>query len=121
MIINPSANTMIPRGNTLRNRPYTRRQTAFSMPGGKQLWYGVTKVLLFSSVLLFVCSFWLTGALQRVNGEIEKATALHHELLSANILLRAEKAKSFSSVEVSKMAGQDLALYLPKSGQYRKL
>ncbi|MBU1234270.1 MAG: hypothetical protein KKD01_10295 [Proteobacteria bacterium] len=120
MIINPSAHTMIPRGNTLRNRPYTRRPLAFSMPGGRLLWYGVTKVLLFSSVLLFVCSFLTIGAVERVNGEIEKATVIHQELVNANVLLRAQKARLFSSTEIGKIAGQELALYLPESGQYQK-
>lgn len=120
MIINPSAHTMIPRGNTLRNRPYARRSLTFSLPGGRLLWYAVTKVALAVSVLLFVTSFWLTGAIEQVSEEIGTATAVHHELVSANILLRAEKARLFSSDEVGKMAGRDLALYLPKSGQYRK-
>lgn len=120
MIINPSAHTIIPRGNTLRNRPYARRSVAFSLPGGRQLWYAVTKVFLCVSVLLFVCSFWLTGAVERVNGEIGKVNVIHHELVNANILLRAEKARLFSSDEVGKIAAQELALYLPKSGQYRK-
>jgi len=84
------------------------------------MWYGITKVLLFSSVLIFVCSFWLTSAVERVNGEIEKATAIHHELVNTNILLRAQKARLFSPNEVGKLAGENLALYLPKSSQYHK-
>lgn len=120
MIINPSAHTMIPRGNALRNRPYARRQTVSTLAGGRQFWYGVTKVLLLASVLLVICSYWLTGSIERVGGEIEKATAIRHELVTANILLRAQKARSFSPDEVGKLAGEKLALQLPKSGQYRK-
>jgi hypothetical protein len=121
MIINPSAHTMIPHGNVMRNRPYAHRQLALRMPYGRQLWYGMTKVLLFSSILLFVCSFWLAGAVERVNGEIEKATVIHHELVNANILLRAQKARLFSSDEVGRLAEENLALYLPESNQYRKV
>ncbi len=121
MIINPSAHTVIPRGNTLRSRNAVRHQKSLSLPGGKLLWYGVTKALFFSSLLLFVCFFWLSGSVEQVNKEIEKTTAAHHELVSNNILLRAQKAKMFSPQEVEKLAGQGLALYLPAAGQYRKL
>ncbi len=120
MIINPSSHTMIPRGNTFRNRYSVRRRRALSLPGGKMLWDGVTKALFCSSVLLFVCSFWLTGAVEQVNEEIEQTTAIHNELLNSNILLRGQKARLFSPEEVGKVAGQGLALYLPASGQYRK-
>ncbi len=120
MIINPSAHTMIPRGNTLRNRYSARRRQALSLPGGKMLWYGITKALFCASLLLFVSSFWLTGALEQVNAEIEQTTAIHNELMNSNILLRAQKARLFSPEEVGKVVGQGLALYLPESGQYRK-
>ncbi len=120
MIINPSAHTMIPRRNAFRRNAGYRRRQALSLPGGKQLWFAVTKVLLVSVLFLFVTSSLLSGTSSRVAVEIEGLEESHGELVTANILLRAQKARLFSSEAVRVHAGDQLAIHIPVSNQYRK-
>ena len=120
MIINPSAHTMIPRRNSFRNRVLGRRRKTVSIPGGKQLWLGISKVLSAACVVLFIASFFLNGLDARVSAEIEQMEAVHSELANSNVLLRAQKARLFSPESVGTLADNQLALHLPASGQYRK-
>ena len=120
MIINPSAHTMIPRRNSFRNRAIGRRRQALSIPGGKELWLGISKVLFVASVFLFIVSFVLDGSISRVTGEIEQMETTHSKLVDANVLLRAQKARLFSSEEVGVLADNQLAIHIPATGQYRK-
>lgn len=122
MIINPSANTMIPRRNSFRYHTGTssRRSHGFVLPGGKQLWAGVAKVLL-ASVLFVVISFSLLhGSADKLAAEIADIEASHAELMGNNILLRARKAQLFSSEVVGTMASNELAIQRPTSDQYPK-
>ena len=121
MIINPSAHTMIPRRNSFRRHAGYRRRQAVTLPGGKQLWSGVAKVLLASVLFLCVSFSLLDGATERVSGEIANLQVAHEELVTANIVLRAKKARIFSSESVEMVAGSQLAIHIPASGQYRKL
>jgi hypothetical protein len=120
MIINPSAHTMIPRRNSFRNSVLGRRRKTMSIPGGKQLWLGLSKVLLVASVILFIASLLLNGSSTRFSVAIEQMEETHSELVNANILLRAQKAKLFSPETVGTLAGNQLAIHIPLSGQYRK-
>ncbi len=120
MIINPSAHTMIPRRNAFRRHTARRRREALSLPGGKQLWLSVTKVLLVSFLFLFIGSSLLSGTATRVAAEIDALEMSHAELVSTNVLLRAKKAQLFSPKAVEVTAGNQLAIHIPASGQYRK-
>ena len=120
MIINPSAHTMIPRRNTFRPHAGYRRRQAITLPGGKRLWFGGAEVLLASVLFLSVSSSLLNGSTERVSGEIASLQVAHEELVTANIVLRAKKARMFSSEAVEMVAGRQLAIHIPASGQYRK-
>lgn len=120
MIINPSAHTMIPRRNSFRTRALGRRRIALSIPGGKQLWLGISKVVSAACVVLFMASFLLNGLAVRVSAEIGQTEVIYNELANSNVLLRAQKARLFSPESVGKLAGNQLAIHLPASGQYRK-
>ncbi len=127
MIINPSANTVIPRGNSFQRQPLRRGRRGMrgrqvmSIPGGQLLWFAAAKVLSVTALLFFVSSLWLGSSVLQVNENIEQVAGQHDELVSANILLRAKKARLFSPETVGLMAANHLAIHLPQSGQYRKL
>ncbi len=120
MIINPSAHTMIPRRNSFRNRALGRRRNTFSVPGGKQFWLGVSKVLVAASVILLIASLLLNGSNAKVSAEIDQMEKIYNELANTNVLLRAQKARLFSPEAVGEIAGNQLAIHIPVSGQYRK-
>lgn len=120
MIINPSAHTMIPRRNAYRNRTIGRRRQALSVPGGKQLWYGVMKVLSVAAVVVAVSSFMLNGSAERLSADIAEVQATHSELVNANLALRVQRAQLFSSETIGTLAGNQLAIHIPASGQYHK-
>lgn len=120
MIINPSAHTMIPRRNSFRRYEVYRRRQPMTLPGGKQLWFALGKVLL-ASVLFFCVSFSLmNGSAERGALKIANLETAHDELVTANILLRAKKARLFSSEAVGAAAGNQLAIHIPASEQYLK-
>jgi hypothetical protein len=121
MVNNLSAHTMSPRRNSFQSRLGSRRHQGVVLPGGKLLWFGVTKVLLVAALLLFISSALQGGSAERVAAEIRNLEASHGELVNANILLRANKARLFSSEAVGVLAGNQLAIHIPASGQYRKL
>jgi hypothetical protein len=121
MIINPSAHVMIPRRNSFRRAVIGRRRQTLSIPGGKQLWCRVSKILAGAAVFLFMASFFINGSITRVSGEIGQLEAIHNELVEANILLRAQKARLFSPAVVGVLAGNQLSIKLPASGQYQQL
>lgn len=118
MIINPSAHTMIPRRNSFQNRTVGRRRQALSVPGGKQLWYGVMKMLGVAAVVVAISSFWLNGSVERLSADIEEVQATHSELVNANLSLRVQRAQLFSSEAVEALADNQLAIHVPTSGQY---
>lgn len=120
MIINPSAHTMIPRRNSFRHHGGSRRRQGVPLRGSKQLCFGVTKVLLVSALFLFISSAFLGGSAERIAAEIGNLEASQGELVNANIMLRAKKARLFSSETVGVLAGNQLAIHIPASGQYRK-
>jgi hypothetical protein len=120
MIINPSAHTMIPRRNSFRNRALGRRRKPLSIPGGKQLWLGISKVLVAASVILFIASLLLNGSDAKISAEIEQMETIYNEVANSNVLLRAQKARLFSPEAVGAIAGNQLAIHIPVSGQYRK-
>ncbi|MCF8055421.1 MAG: hypothetical protein K9K37_02150 [Desulfocapsa sp.] len=91
-----------------------------SVPGGKQLWYAGAKVLFVAALFLFVSSLWLGKSVTEVNQKIEQVASQHDELVTANILLRAKKARLFSPEAVGLLAANQLAIHMPQSGQYRK-
>jgi len=121
MIVNPLAHTMIPHRNSFRCHAGRRRHQGVMLPGGKQLWFGVAKVLLVSALFLCISSALQSGSVERVAAEIGNLEASHGELVSANILLRAKKARLFSPEAVGALAGNQLAIHIPVSGQYRNL
>ncbi len=121
MIVSPSIQTMIPRRKSRYSRSFTGRKTAsIRLPGGKMLWYGVAKASLVAVLFLSVASIWSTHSSKRMNVQLGQAEALQNELINTNIILRAQKAQLFSPQTVERLAGQQLALQLPGSGQYRK-
>ena len=126
MIINPSAQTVVPRVHSFQRRPLRRGRQVIrgrqvvSVPGGKQLWFAGAKVLFVTALLFFVSSLWLGSSVTQVNEKIEQVASQHDELVNANILLRAKKARLFSPEAVGLLAGNHLAIHLPQSGQYRK-
>ncbi|MEA3466693.1 MAG: hypothetical protein U9R57_00525 [Thermodesulfobacteriota bacterium] len=120
MIINPSAHTIVPSRNSFQSRAIGRRRKALSIPGDKQFWSGISKVLFSSVLFLLVSFFWLGSSVQRVITEIEKERISYEAIVNANILLRAEKAQVFSPESVGALAGGQLAIHLPASGQYCK-
>ncbi len=120
MIFNPSAHTIVSRRSSFQSRAIGRRRKGLSIPGNKQFWSGMSKVLFGSVLFLFVSFFWLGSSVQRVTAEIEKEKGTYEEVVNANILLRAKKAQLFSPKTVGALAGSQLAIHLPASGQYHK-
>jgi len=120
MIINPSANTIIPRRNSFRYQTCasSRRSRSLVLLGGKQLWYSVSKVLLASVLFVVVTFSLLNGSAEKLASEIAGIEASHAELVGSNILLRARKAQLFSSEVVGTMASSELAIHRPTSDQY---
>jgi hypothetical protein len=80
----------------------------------------VSKVFIAASVVLFIASLLLNSTNTRVSTEIEQMETIYNELANANVLLRAQKARLFSPEAVGTIAGNQLAIYIPVSGQYRK-
>ena len=119
MIINPSAHTVIPRRNAFRSRSGYRRQQALELPGGKQLFLAVTKVLSSVTVFLLLGSLWLGSSVRQVEAQISKVEMQRDQLVNSNILMRAKKANMFSPETVGAMAGDQFAIHLPESGQYK--
>jgi hypothetical protein len=120
MIINPSAQTMMPRRNAFRKNAMRRRRQAMSIPGGKQLWFALSKVSCGILAVFMVVSFLIGGSIARVSTDIEHVELTRSELLTANVLLRAQKARLFSPEVVGELADNQLAIHIPASGQYRK-
>jgi hypothetical protein len=120
MIINPSSHTAIPRMNSFKHRSRRKGRHVISIPGGKRLWYAGAKVFSVAVLLLFVSSLWLGKSATEVNQKIEQVATQHEELMNANILLRAKKARLFSPEAVGVLAANQLAIHTPQSGQYRK-
>ncbi len=121
MIVNPSVQTMIPRRNNRCKRSYTgSRPGSVRFPGGRMLWYSAGRALLVSFLMLAAVSVWARHSTQRLDLQIGQVEALQNELVNTNIILRAQKARLFSPQAVESLAGQQLALQLPGSGQYRK-
>jgi hypothetical protein len=118
MIINPSAHTMIPRRNSFRRTGIGRQRQELSIPGGKQLWLAASKILAGATVFLFISSILINGSISQVSGKIEQLEATHNELVEANILLRAQRAKLFSPEAVGILADNQLSIRLPANGQY---
>ncbi len=122
MIINPSAHIMIPRTNSFTGRPRRWRRKAFTCSfGGKSFCLAVTKLLCGVGAFVFLSSLWLGSSIGQVDSQISKIEMQHEQLVTANILLRAQKARLFSPETVGALAGDQFAIHLPESGQYRKL
>lgn len=119
MIINPSAQTVIPRRNAFKSRSRYRRQQALELPGGKQLFLAVTKVLCGVTLFLLIGSLWLGGSIRQIDAQISKVEVQRDQLVNSNILMRAKKANMFSPETVGTMAGDQFAIHLPESGQYK--
>ena len=120
MIINPSAHTVIPRNNSFNRCSQRRVRQAMSIPGGKQFWYAATRIMVAATLVLFVTSLWFGKSVTEVNQKIEMVAVEHEELVNANILLRAQKAHLFSPEAVGALAANQLAIHVPRSGQYMK-
>ena len=119
MIINPSAHTVIPRKKAFKSRSRYRRQQTLGLPGGKQLFFAVTKVLCGVTAFLLLGSFWLGSSIQQVDTQISKIETQRDQLANLNILMRAKRANMFSPETVGAMAGDQFAIHLPGSGQYK--
>jgi hypothetical protein len=90
------------------------------LPGGKHLWIALTKVVCGFGLFLFLSSLWLNSSIREVNAEISRVENQHEQLVSANIIMRAQRARLFSPETVGALAGDQLAIHLPGSGQYKK-
>lgn len=122
MIISPSAHVIIPRTNSFAGRSRRRRRQNFSFSfGGKKFCLAMMKILCGFGALVFLSSLWLGSSIGQVNSQISKIEMQHEQLVTANILLRAKKARLFSPETVGLMAGDQLAIHLPNSGQYKQL
>jgi hypothetical protein len=119
MIINPSANTVIPRRNAFRNRSRIRRQQAFIFPCGKPFFFAVSKVACGAAVFLFLSSLWLGSSIRQVDAQITTVEMQRDQLVNSNILMRAKKANMFSPETVGIMAGDQFAIHLPGTEQYK--
>ncbi len=119
MIINPSAHTVIPRRKAFKSRSRYRRQQALSLPGGKQLFFAASKVFCGVALFLLLGSLWLDGSIREVDAQISKVETQRDQLVDSNILMRAKKANMFSPETVGAMAGDQFAIHLPESGQYK--
>ncbi|MEN8200195.1 MAG: hypothetical protein ABFR63_08995 [Thermodesulfobacteriota bacterium] len=91
-----------------------------AVPGGKQLWSVVVKILPVTLMLVFFSSLWLGSYVVQVNSEIEALETEYQELMNANIVLRAQRARHFSPDAVGSLAAEELAIFLPVPDQYRK-
>jgi len=91
-----------------------------SIPGGKQLWFALSKVSCVALAVFMMASFLVSGSIARVSADIEQLEITRNELVDTNVLLRARKAKLFSSEVVGALADSQLAIHIPASGQYRK-
>ncbi len=120
MIVNLASHTIVPRTGSIRSRSRRRKGQRRVLPGGKHLWLALTKVVCGFGLFLFLSSLWLNSSISDVNAEINRVENQHEQLVSANILMRAQKARLFSPETVGELAGDKLAIHLPGSGQYRK-
>ncbi len=121
MIINPSAHTVIPRRKAFKSRSRYRRQQAINLPGGKQLYFAVGKVLCGVTAFLLLGSLWLGSSILQIDTQISKVEMQRDQLENSNILMRGKKADMFSPETVGAMAGDQFAIHLPGLGQYKFL
>ena len=122
MIINPSVHFINPHTNSFAGRQRPRRRHAFNLFfGEKKFCLAVIKMLCGIGAFVFLSSLWFGNSIGQVNSQISKIEMQHEQLVTANILLRAQKARLFSQETVGVLAGDQFAIHLPESGQYRQL
>lgn len=122
MIINPSTHTIIPCTNTFATRPRRQRRRALNFSSStKKFCFAVTKMLCGFGVVVFLLSLWLGSSVDKISRQISTIEMQHEQLVTANILLRAKKAHLFSPETVGALAGDQFAIHLPESGQYKQL
>ncbi len=119
MIINLSSHTIVPRTDSFRTCSRRRRGKGLSLLGGKLFWLNFTKIVCGFGAFLFLSTLWLGSSIRQVNAEISKVENQHKQLVNANILMRAKKARLFSPETVGVLAGDKLAIHLPGLEQYR--
>jgi hypothetical protein len=119
MIINPSAHTVIPRTKAFRIHGRYRKKQDVSLPGGKQLFFAVTKLLSGVAVFLLLTTLWQGSSIRQVEAQISTIEMQRDQLVNANILMRAKKANLFSPEAVGVLAENQFAIHLPGVGQYR--
>ena len=122
MIINPSVHVIIPHTSSFAGRQRRRRRHFFTLSlGEKKFCFAVIKMLCGVGVFVFLSSLWSGSSIGQVNSQISKIEMQHEQLVTANILLRAKKARLFSQETVGVLAGDQFAIHLPESGQYKQL
>ena len=92
-----------------------------NIPGGKLFFFSALKIVAVAMLFLVVSSLWLGNSIRQVDTQITKMEKQRDQLVDANIAMRAKKANMFSPETVGAMVGDQFAIHLPQSGQYRFL
>lgn len=122
MIINPSAHTVIPcKKKPYRTGNFPKSSRKMNIPGGKLFFFSAVKIVAAAIFFLIVSSLWLGSSIRQVDAQISKMEKQRDQLVDSNIAMRAKRANMFSPETVGAMVGDQLAIHLPQSGQYKFL
>ncbi len=80
----------------------------------------VGKVLLVLLPIVFTINIYVSSSVKTMNESLVALDNRRHELMDANIELRAEKARLRAPEMIRKMAGEKLSLYEASKGQVGK-
>ena len=102
----------------VRVRQQVRRQKAIGFPGGVLLWKSLGKTSLFLLLAVVSLSMVMTTLSTKNIVALESAEITRHELMDANIQLRAKKAHLMTEEQVKIAAEEKLSLSAPGKGKH---
>lgn len=115
---NPAQSYFRPMVNT-RFRQQLRKQKVFFLPGDKELWLSVGKILLVLCPLVLAVNLWLASSFNNLEASVQAVESVRHELMDNQINLRAKRAQLFSPERVQMIAAEKLSLHVPGKEQVK--
>jgi hypothetical protein len=103
----------------MRFRQQVRKQKAFSLPGEKELWISIGKMLLVLCPMVLAVNLWLASSFNNLEASVLAVENVRNELMDSQIHLRAKRAQLFSPERVQALAAEKLSLHVPGKEQVK--